>query len=733
MIQCQDFSSPRAACVRFRPRWALAIAVGAATVFVGQAPRAQEAATPGDGPVLLDEINVTARRFEERAIDAPVSVTVTTEDDIERERVRDAVDLSERTPNFVMPSFGDDPRTAAPIIRGVGALASVLAPDNSTVPFFVDGAPLTGFGAAPQLLDTEQVEVLRGPQGTLFGRNSTAGAVTIRSRRPDGVREFETTTELGTDLLRTVEAKGGGTLIDGVLFGRAAIRYTGQNDFIENRQPGQNGLGGTDVGAARGSLAWVGADDRELVISATLEIDRSDVGYVGHLDTADVFQNNPDFHRDLIGVTANYEQELSFAELFSTTSYQYYNNTLNTDNTDGFLFGAFLGQPPEVFVEDGELNFDQEKEHQVYQEVRLQSPVDSALRWTGGLVGTFNDFEGEYRRRSSLFPTSTGDRDNKITTYTLAAFGDITAPVTDTVEASVGLRYTYEHESYEEDFIGDGTPSTVARFSADDSKEFNLVTARASLSWKPTDTVNLYASAARGAKGGGFSRYNNNVVFGVAEEGFDDTTVMAYEVGAKAELLDRRVALGIAGFFNDISDEAILGFDNANFTFPVENLDLETSGVEVDATVVVTDQIRVLGGFGFTESEIVGVPTETGTGGREGNEVPNVPRFTGSLSLDVSDDFDVVGSPSPETLFARLSYRYMSDRPADVANSYDLDEQNVVDARAGMEADGFSVFIFGTNLIGDELEGQGVQLSPGVRNILLSRGRTVGVGASLRF
>ena len=253
------------------------------------------------------------------------------------------------------------------------------------------------------------------------------------------------------------------------------------------------------------------------------------------------------------------------------------------------------------------------------------------------------------------------------------------------------------------------------------------------MSWKPVDTVNLYASAASGAKGGGFSRFTNNAVFGAPEEGFDQTTVLGFEVGAKAELLDGRVSLGIAGFFNDITDEAILGFDTTNFTFPVENLDLQTFGAEVDAIVFLTDQIRLIGGLGVTETEITGVPPDSGSGAREGNDVPNVPRFTGSLSLDVSEDLDVIGSSLPETLFARVSYRYVGERPADVANSFDLEAQSILDLRAGVETGDFSAFVFGTNLIGEELEGQGVQIAPGVRNVLVSRGRTVGVGASVRF
>ena len=191
--------------------------------------------------------------------------------------------------------------------------------------------------------------------------------------------------------------------------------------------------------------------------------------------------------------------------------------------------------------------------------------------------------------------------------------------------------------------------------------------------------------------------------------------------------------MSVAGFFNDIRDEALLIFDPNTFTFPIENLDLRTYGVEFDTTVLLPYGFDITGAMAWTETEITDFDPDSGVVTEEGNRVSLVPRLAGSVTLNYVGAPTALGSNGDFDIMASVGYRFTGARPAEVSNSFELDPQHVVDARLGVAMGPFEVYAFGENLIGDELEQQGVDIAPGIRNVLVSRGRTAGVGVSMRF
>lgn len=683
-------------------------------------------------PIVMDTITVEARRRAESAFEVPVSTTVMTRGQIELERILNIEDLARRMPSFTVSSFGDDPRSSLPIMRGVGALSTVLAPDNSTVPTIVDGVPLPGFAGTGQLLDIEQTEVLRGPQGTLFGRNSTGGAVVINSVTPDGEPERTLVTELGSDWHRLAEMRLGGTVAEN-LFGRLALRYAGQESYIDNQQPDEGDIGGFDIGAARGALRWIAGDATEVNLIGTLEIDRRDTGYVSLLRDADAFQDQPSFNRDTAGVTLKVQHDLDSWQFNSITGFQYYDYSQISETSDGFLFNKLFGLPPAFFINDGELGDDEERENQYFQEFTAVSLPGSEIGWIAGAVFSYNDYNSINDRASSLFATNNGLFDNNLETTSYAVFGDVSIPFANRFEVGAGLRYTHEEENFVATYVGNGAPGTVAAFSQDSTRRFDLFTGRLSLGYRPTDDSIVFASISRGAKAGGFPRFPNNAPLGVPEPGYDESLVWAYELGARAELLDGRLSISTAGFFNDLKDEAALVFDTSSFTFPVENIDLETYGIEADINYVLPHGFDITAAVAWTEGELTGLPVNSASGGEVGNDIPNVPRFAGSLTLGYRSDRNVLGMGKGEIISGFVGYRYTGRREADFANSFKLDAQNVIDAQVGIVIGDAEFYVFGDNLIGDRLEQQGNLLGPGAENVLVSRGRTIGAGMKLYF
>ena len=168
-------------------------------------------------------------------------------------------------------------------------------------------------------------------------------------------------------------------------------------------------------------------------------------------------------------------------------------------------------------------------------------------------------------------------------------------------------------------------------------------------------------------------------------------------------------------------------------TFPIENLDIETYGIEAEMSARLPHGFDLAGGVSFTEGEITGVPAGSGTGAEAGNPVPNAPRVSGAVSLSYRSAPGFLGLGSDQDLNAFVGYRYTGARAAEVADTFDLDAQHILDARVGLTLGAVDIYAFGENLIGDELEQQGVVIAPGIFSVLPGRGRTMGVGVSLQF
>ena len=679
------------------------------------------------GTLILD-----ARRRIESAIEVPVSATSQNGEAVENNRSDDLEDLARNVAGFEQPNFGDDPRTAQPIIRGIGPLSTLLSPDNATTTIIVDGVPQPAFSASGQLLDVDQIDVLRGPQGTLFGRNSTAGAVVIRSQQPDGLNEARATLEYGTDGYQKLDFAAGRALGD-TTAARFAFRLLEQDGYIENDHPGERSIGGYEIGAAKLSFGYAPTDLTDVVFTLSYENDERDTGYPILLRDSDAFQETPSFEREAASATVNIRHAFEAFELHSVTSVLRYDIFNSTDNTDGFLFGALFGGVPATnFINDGEFNTADQTEEQFYQELRLQSLPDADIGWVLGMAYAQNTFEEDVTGNSAIFATVNGTRNVELSTRSTAAFADVSVPFAEHFEIGGGLRYTRDVKDIDATFVGNGFTGTVASFDQNDSRDFDLLTGRLSVSYAPTDASLLYGSMSRGSKAGGYPRFTNNASFGAPEPGYDQTDIWAFEIGGKTEILNDAGFLTGAVFFNDVTDEAIFTFDPVTNSFPVENMDTESYGVEIEVGGNLGGGFDLRAAAAWTKTEITGTQDGTAFAGVVGNEVPNVPELSTAISLGYEGEQDFLGLQDTR-LGGRLSWNHVSERPVDVNNSFDLDAQNVVNARLDLSRGASEIYIFAENLLDEQLEQQGSLIAPGVESVVRSRGRTIGIGYTQRF
>jgi len=695
---------------------------------------AQEAAQQSEGTVL-DAIVITSRKRTETEEKAPVSATVLEADDIPGSTLDSAAEIAKRSPNvnFVDYSrFGENFLN----IRGVSTLGSPLNSLDSTVGFAVDGVPTSILGFGPPLLDVERVEVLRGPQGTTFGRNSLGGTINVVSRPADGERELRLDTEIGTDGHAFVQGTAGGWLVPDTVAGRGVVRLQKFDGDVPNPYLRKD-LGGAKVGAARGALRFTPDDSWTIDISGTYSRDeRNNPAYL-YYDMPDFPTSGedvePEQSRTIGQGTISISKELESVTLTSTTSYQKTDIHSYADFTDAYLYSAISGFPTSVFFNPAtDKIMTDETEGLFNQEFRVNSAETSDWQWVLGASFMHADYEMHREAGTAYVPVFNGTFDNKLKSSTYAVFGDATVPIDEHWEVSGGLRLAHDQQSFVGDYVSNGFPGTVPAFHQEGDVSDTYLTGRAALSYHWTDQITSYASIARGYSSGGFEKLAAYAGYGIASPPFLPAKGWTYELGTKAQVTDK-VALRSAVFYNDISDGVLSGFDTNTFQVFMTNQDYRSYGAEISGSVEVADGLQFMAGVGYTKTKMVDVSAQSAlAGAAEGNAVPQVPTWTATLGLDYvvpGEKFGISGE-----FRANVNYQYTGTRYSDLANAAKMPAYHMVNARIGWENERWGVHAFVNNLLDERPLSYSVDFPPsGATGVYLTRGRVVGVGASVKF
>ncbi len=693
-----------------------------------------EQSVEADGTARLDVIIVTARRREENAQDVPYALTVLGADTLESRRVDDTFSLFRQAPGLSLTSF-DDGRFAYFQLRGIGPLSQAIGPDDGSVVAYVDGVPQPVFASEFAYLDLERIEVLRGPQGTHFGRNSQGGALNITTRAPSDEFEGRVRFEGGEQGFGIAETSISGPLAGDSVRSRLSFRASMVDGFIDNIAPNGGDLGDRTAYSGRGVVVIEPEADDGLRITLSGNVDHRNSNpfyYVLRTQPGPVVELDPEneVERTAWGASAMVEIPLGFADFTSITAVNGFTNDQVTDDTDGLIYGPLFGLPSSAFLAPLSFSDWHEDETRFYQEVRLSSAAENEIAWAAGLVYFHSDFDVELDNRSTFSPILNGDRDatQKIDSY--AAYGEVTAPLFNPrLKGTAGLRYTRDEKSLDASFTGVGFPGSVAFFEEESEANFDLLTGRLALAFEATENVNLYATVGRGAKSGGFPRLTLNAAFGIESPNYAKSTSWTYEAGVKTRLLDGRASFDLSGFYNDVKDEQLFVLDFIAFQFIPVNLDTRSFGVEAQGNVVLSRNWSASGGLAWTDGEMR--EDDAFSGSATGNHIPNVAEFSSTVTLDYRGDTASWGGTF--TPFMTLTHQYVSERAADVAGSFDLDAYHNVDFRLGAAFGGIEVFAFARNLFDEEQEINGVLYGPGVQGSSLGRPRIIGGGITVTF
>jgi iron complex outermembrane receptor protein len=547
-----------------------------------------DAVDPGDGSGIsgstqVEDLIVTAQKREERLQRVPIAVSAYGTETLERANVDTVADLQNLAPSLQFASLDG---AALISIRGIGT--TVLGPgEDPGIAVHVDGVYL----ARPQyhdaaLFDIARVEVLRGPQGTVNGRNATGGAINVITQQPTAEPGGYMNAGIGNYNAVATSGAFGGALGSDRVMGRVAWRTNYHQGYTPNMFEGVD-LDEANQQSVRGQLLFLLGDRSELLLS--LDTDHMDtsgfanivVGAIGRGPLPGVaaggaigsgrtvMTNGPAYYRrDIVGGSARLRVNFDNMVLTATAGYRQFKERAGAD-LDGTSFD---------YARERHLR----EQWQISQELNLASDSSSKLSWLLGLyyLQEEQDSDERYTFPSLGFNFSLGGTPQG---SSYAAYAQGTYAFSDRFDITGGIRYTRDQKKAQE---YQRVPEFLSNVSAALSGEWGAATPKVSLNFRPTEDALFYASASRGFRSGGFN------IGGLQGQAFNPEFIWSYELGSKQQFFDRRLTVNVALFHSDYTDMQV--FQIRALTATVENAASATlKGGEFELVALPAKGIRV--------------------------------------------------------------------------------------------------------------------------------------------
>ena len=532
---------------------------------------AQDAASVGDEPAAQDhtagdgDIVVTARRREESLIDVPISMSVLSGDTLAKNGAIDITAIQDKTPNLTLQIARGSNSTLIAFSRGVGQQDPLWGFEPGIGLYIDDVYVARPQGAVLDIFDVERVEVLRGPQGTLYGRNTIGGAIKYVTKR------------LGSEFKGSARASYGsynqldliGSLVlpigDSLSVGAAVARYQ-RDGYGKNLTTGVDQYD-KDVVAARVSAEFAPTDTMFFRLAGDRTLDKSlprhgtrllgNGGLAAFEPTTSVYDTRAGIGDDnrVMNQGLSFTGEIGLGGDLTFKSITAYregqtDTLIDFDNTAGPVLDIPAYYEDDQFTQELQLLIDSD---------RIQG-VLGLYYLDGTASGAFDTVLGAL----NLTTLTSGT----VKTKSYAAFGDLSFDISDQFKVSGGLRYTRDEKTgtvFRQNYTGIRSPRFgnatavpgLVRTDYTNDRSFEKLTPRISLSYQPHDDLNLYASWGKGFKSGGFDMRGDAVFTPTTVNGYEPESISSYELGMKGAFLDRSLFVNLAGFYSDYKDQQV--------------------------------------------------------------------------------------------------------------------------------------------------------------------------------
>ncbi|TWR25115.1 TonB-dependent receptor [Mucilaginibacter pallidiroseus] len=653
-----------------------------------------------DASRQLDEVVVTAQKREEELQSVPASISTLSARQIQDYRVWNLKDITAIVPNLYSANPGDNRNVTG--IRGIATTSY-----DPAVATYIDGVNQFSLDTyITQLFDVERVEVLRGPQGTLYGRNAMGGVINVITKQPTNTPGGFAEASYGSYGQQRYTLGYRTPLIKDKLYLGAAGLYTGMDGFYTNlfnntKLDKQHSFTGNYY------LKYLASNTFGLTLNVKHYANRNNGPFALAGSPSDALENPFKVSQNATTKMIDNIFNASLSANYTGSDFNFTSNTAYQQNYRYYtvpIDGDFSPADAVSVINNYGPNFNKVKV--TTQEFRFSSPASATnWRWTAGLYGFYRyaptktgTYYGADAGLLGLDVTNiTSINTNIERNYGTAVFGQVVYSITPMLDVTAGLRYDYEHKKniIKGEYQPDGEPAIVTQNDTAAKAGFKAFTPKLSLAYHPSVSNNVYVSYSRGFRAGGISQLGSDPsqppLYAFKPEYSDN-----FEIGSKNQLFDNRLRVNASLFYTNVNNAQVPTLILPSAITLTRNAGKLTSkGAELELAATVLNGLDIQYNFGYTharyKSLVVAANGEAVN--LTGNHQVYTPDVTSMLALQYAC---AIGSKT--RLIARGEWRYLGDHYFDLANQIEQKAHSTYNARVGASWDRVSVFVWGSNL-----------------------------------
>ncbi len=636
----------------------------------------------------LETITVTAQKREENVQDVPISMSVFDGFTLEDRNVESLADISKYTPGLEIVGYGSSDKYA-PAMRG---MYSDYSARSSVAGLYVDGVPITGgTGYDVTLLDIERVEVLKGPQGTLYGKNTEVGVINVVTKKPGNETRGKIQGTLGSDDKRQLSFNASGAIIKDKFYIGISGKHYEKDGFMKNYNTGEI-VDDREHNYGKVSLRYTPTDALEFSLVSSL-VKYDDGAQRGGLTSNEprtvgsdiAAYNDSSILQNALSINYTINDKLS---LSSTTAYRDYNEKNGNDwdysNNWSRRFHSFSDSDYETTSEELKLNYGSDTIKLVsgvfYEKGDTHITKDMDKWWLPSIQKMFEDIDSE----------------------SLGVFSHLTYDVNDKLSLIAGLRFDKDKQTYK------GSTQTI-------DYDEDEISPKIGLTYDLSKDTMGYVTISKGYRTGGF---NIMAPTGYSKT-FDKESLYSYEVGVKGSGLANRLVYDMAVYYMDINDMQVDEYIGVSAVIKTNAAKATSQGIEASVNFQATDTVNLFAGASYNDIEFD--EYDDGTADYSGNRTTFTPKYNFNLGIIYR---------SGNGYYASTDINGFGDMYLDSANEYKRDAYELVNAKIGYEQEDFDIYLYAKNVFDKEYHMEGHY--DGTYSYY-SEPREIGLLASYRF
>lgn len=606
----------------------------------------------------LNALTITAQKEETILQETPISISVLTATEIEDRNLQSIKEAASYVPSLLLFDLGGT-GTLQPSMRGLGTDSSIGSP---TVGLYVDGIPYSSTaGMDAPLQDVERIEVLRGPQGSLYGKYAESGVINIITQEPTNETRINLNSQLGSDNLRSLSLNVSGALIEDRLFAGVSMRHYEKEGFMENTYLNKN-YNDREQQYGKLHLRYQPMENLSFsLISSKLK--RRDGAFamnlMGAQDILKVASDIENFDHSDVEMHAfkiKYDHQPYRFESITSHKKDRYRRNVDYDASPLHLFHASQDTTTRMLS----------------QEFRVSSK-EADQNWLLGFSAERGGEEGG-SYISSILPGMSSYHPASTKGDAIGLFGQITQPVIENFDLILGFRWDRDNKSIDIPTLND-------------KKTYEAFSPKVALQYQPNEQNSLYLSASKGYRSGGFYAsaapgYSKN---------FDKETLWNYEIGHKATLFDQRLMLNSSVYYMDIDKMQVLSAVNAALGYISNAASATSKGVEIEVAWRFLEALTFRSGMGYNRTTFD--EFKDAQGDYKGNQNPFAPKWSYSAGIEYRN---------LHGFYARVDYTGYSRMHLDKANQYEAKGYGLVHGKIGYERESFDLYLYAKNLLDKE-------------------------------